>query len=627
MNTEEYFQNLSSLVHAEREYEQAGFEVLMKEWSIEKRVEAGICWHPLRVAETGYGFGDYPYAILERTRNTDRNHSFGSGKPVLLYSSEHDSPDPLKAVVQFVSGNQIKLIFLIDDEPELLSYSKLGIVLLPDENSYLEQEKAMEKISKAKNCRLADLRDILLLKKNFNTESDFNLEFSDLNPSQTEAVNTALNAADIALIHGPPGTGKTTTVIRLTRELVSRNEKIMLTAASNTAVDLLATRAHEAGLKVLRIGNPARVDEKLEALTPEGIVMRHPEFSEIKKYRKEAAELRRMASKYKRNFGKAEREQRKLILIEAKNRVRAAIELENYLFENAVNNSDVICCTLIGSTGNLIREIQFDTVIIDEAAQATEPSAWVPLLKANKAVFAGDPFQLPPVVKSDTAIKGGLMVTLMEKLLNRVPTVLLNLQYRMNPFIMQFPAAYFYNNELIADNSVCQSDNSEEALLFIDTAGKGWEEDINPESRSIYNSSEALFIYRYFIEALRKGEFEEMDVGIISPYQEQIQLLIAEFKKTEADELNKLPEIKTIDSFQGHEKDVIIISLVRSNNSSEIGFLKDYRRMNVAMTRAKCKLIIVGDSSTLGQDRFYSDFIEFTQQNGSYRSVWEYNYD
>ncbi len=626
MNSAEYFEQLLQLNNYERQEEASQFDLLMREWSVEKRVEAGICWHPLKIVETGYGFGDYPFAIIERTRRKELNHLFGAGKPVLLFSTEAEAPDPMKAAVQFVSGDQMKLVFFCDDEPDILSFSKLGVVVMPDENAYREQERAMNLVSNARNCRLAELRDVLLLHHPSRVTSDFQKLIPRLNQSQSDAVNLAVNSIDVTLIHGPPGTGKTTTVIALAKELVMREERVMLTAASNTAVDLLALKASEEGLSVLRVGNPARIDEKIESMTPEGIVMQHEHYSDIKKFRKEAAELRRMASKYKRSFGKAEREQRKLILQEAKNRVKEAIQLENYLFDLAVQKADVICCTLIGSTNSLIRNIEFDTVIIDEAAQAPEPATWVPISKANKVVFAGDPFQLPPVVKSDAAIKGGLMLTLMEKLLNRLPTALLRVQYRMRPVIMEFSNRFFYQNQLIANETLVNPASLSDALLFIDTSGKAWDEELNFETKSYTNPSEANFIVHLFPYFLTNWGLQHLKTGLISPYQQQVKLLQELFNNNKSNFLDDFPEIQTIDSFQGQERDAIIVSLVRSNQKSEIGFLKDYRRMNVAMTRAKHKLLLIGDSSTLGNDRFYSEFIDFTQENECYKSVWEYEH-
>jgi superfamily I DNA and/or RNA helicase len=624
MNSTEYFDELLHLNNYERQEEMSQFNVLMQDWSVGKRVEAGICWHPLNIVETGYGFGDYPFTIVERTKRKEINHFFGSGKPVLLFSAEENAPEPIKAVVQFVSGDQMKLVFFFDDEPEILSYSKLGVVVMPDENAYREQERAIRLVANAKNCRLAELREALILNHNTRISSDFQLNISSLNQSQSNAINLALNSSDVALIHGPPGTGKTTSVVALTKELVAMEEKVMLTAASNTAVDLLALKASEAGLRVLRIGNPARMDESIEAMTPEGIVMKHPNYTDIKKYRKEAAELRRMASKYKRNFGKAEREQRRLILLEAKNRVKEAIQLENYLFDLAVQKAEVICCTLIGSTNSLIRNIEFDTVIIDEAAQAPEPATWVPISKAGKVVFAGDPFQLPPVIKSDAAIKGGLMISLMEKLLDKAPTALLNTQYRMKPVIMEFPNRFFYKSQLMAHESLCNPGDLSDALLFIDTAGKAWDEELNNETKSYTNSAEALFIAEFYRFLITHWGLKELKTGIISPYQQQVKLLQEIFMNNSSDYSDNFPEIQTIDSFQGQERDAIIVSLVRSNQRNEIGFLKDYRRMNVAMTRAKKKLLLIGDSSTLATDRFYSEFINYAQEIGCYKSVWEF---
>jgi predicted DNA helicase len=363
----------------------------------------------------------------------------------------------------------------------------------------------------------------------------------------------------------------------------------------------------------------------------EGRLEGHTYAKDVKRLKKQADEYRRMATKYKRQFGREEREQRNLLLKEARNLVQDATKLEDYAVMDILNKADVVTCTLVGSVNRYLEGKRFETVVIDEAAQALEPATWIPIAKANKVILAGDPFQLPPTVKSVEASKAGLSTTLIEKCLNRLPEVsLLNVQYRMHEAIMGFSNREFYNNELRADASVAGHtidlpDNA--PLVFIDTAGCSFDEKQNPETQSLYNPGE-FDILRKHLDALLAPAHDHAealpDIGIISPYREQVKYMQEQLAKDPSIPEGLDLDIDTIDSFQGQERDVIYISLVRSNEKAEIGFLADYRRMNVAMTRARKKLVIIGDSATLGQHRFYRDFLEYVEDVGAYHSAWEW---
>jgi len=629
-DSQDYFNHLIKLLTLEKEEEILQFEGLMKNTSVQQRVEMGICWHPLKVVETGFGFGDYPYAILERTRAKDSPHQFSSGKSAILFSTDNQAPDAWKGIIQFVNGDQLKLIFFTDEEPEILDWGKLGVVLMPDENAYKEQESILKFVANARNCRLADLRDILILNaESENTKSThFNPEINkSLNDSQKQAVQQIIDNKDVVMVHGPPGTGKTTTLIEATRLLVNDGEQVLLTAPSNAAADWLSIKCLEQGLKVLRMGNIAKIDEQLEKVTLEGHLRNHENFQDIRKYRKQSAELRRMAGKYKRQFGKAEREQRKLILQEAKSIGNEARKIEEYLITQCIDSADVITCTLMGANHRLLQNREFNTVIIDESAQSPEPACWVPISKANRVVLAGDPFQLPPTIKSEPAAKGGLSKTLMEKLLNNVPTNLLDIQYRMNKSIMEFSNKWFYGGNLKADERVLNWKLKElKSLEFIDTAGRGWNEKLNPETRSVSNPDEANLLVFLLIKLLNELNGIPVSIGVVSPYKEQTLLLNSLISEIEYPE-HTFIDIQTIDSFQGQERDAIFVSLVRSNDDNEIGFLKDYRRMNVAMTRARKKLCIIGDSATLANDPFYKAFVDHCESNNAYHSAWEFDID
>ena len=629
-SSSDYFQHLLMLHHLEKEEDKRLFELVAKTNSVQQKIQLGVCWQPLRVVETGYGFGEYPFALLERTRQQGQAHQFGSGKPVQVFSADPQCTDVAKGSIVFVNADQIKVVFICDELPEVFEYGKLGVQLLFDEGAYQETEKAMQLIAGAKNCRLAELRDILIKNKPTTVYEDDEIDHaavsSVLNASQKAAVELMLKNKDVSILHGPPGTGKTTTLVEVARLLCFDGEQVMMCAPSNAAADWLSHKAIAAGLNVIRIGNPAKIDAELEAHTPEGFLQQHSQYSDIKSMRKRSNELRRMASKYKRNFGYAEREQRKLILQEARLVGAEARRLEQHIIGLAIEQADVITCTLVGSTNNVLEKRTFSTVFIDEAAQAPEPACWIPIIRAERVILAGDPFQLPPTIKSQEAAAKGLSTTLIEKLISGDNVALLTKQYRMHNAIMEFSNEWFYGGKLESAEKVAnwQIEN-EQVLTFIDTAGLGWSEIENPETRSLYNPEEADFLWKRLMklgEQLAPLSF--VTVGVISPYREQVAYLDNQWKEMKAD-FNKdiTVEVQTIDSFQGQERDVILVSLVRSNERSEIGFLADYRRMNVAMTRAKKKLVLIGDSATLGKDPFYKALIEHAEKREAYISAWE----
>jgi ATP-dependent RNA/DNA helicase IGHMBP2 len=370
------------------------------------------------------------------------------------------------------------------------------------------------------------------------------------------------------------------------------------------------------------------VDENIVKHTLEGQLSAHPESKNIKKIKIQAAELRRISRTYKRKFGYDERSQRELLKKEANDMSAWANELEKKLIEQLLDSADVIICTLVASANSVLDGRKFRTVVIDEAAQALEPAAWIPILKASRVILAGDPFQLPPTVKSQEAKKGGFDKTLLEKCLPRLPSVnFLDVQYRMNAAIMGFSNRWFYDGLLRAHPSVVDRQtpilHEEKAVVFIDTAGCGFDEQIHPENKSRFNPEEFFVIREHLYQFLHLFPYEKPSIGMISPYREQIVWIKNDLENDDILKSENLT-VQTIDGFQGQERDVIYISLVRSNTKSEIGFLTDYRRMNVAMTRARMKLVVVGDSGTVGNDKFYKEFLEYVEAEGTYRSAWEF---
>jgi ATP-dependent RNA/DNA helicase IGHMBP2 len=628
MDAQSYFNALSALQEAERRVEEAQFESALKHQSLQQQLAAGLCWHPLNIIETGYGFGDYPFVWVERTQQRDMPHLLGPGKPVRVFSAQQGDADAVNGVIDVLRDNRAKIVFFRDDMPEVLDEAKLVLQAQFDELSYKRTDEALTLIKNARNCRLAELRDVLIFQRKADTDADDVFEFApdvSLNDAQNKAVRLMVETRDVALVHGPPGTGKTTTLVAAAAQICAQDGRILFVAPSNAAVDHLCISLHERGLNVLRIGNPLRVSEQLESLTLEGKLKHSDQYGVIREARKQADNYRVMALKYKRSFGAAEREQRNLLLKEAKALVRDALQLEKSLCDAFVHQADVICGTPMAVHTHLPKELEFDYVCIDEAAQALEPQCWLPVMRAQRLIMAGDPFQLPPTVKSDKAAKEGLSLTLMEKLLNRVPTVLLDVQYRMNPEIMAFPNRWFYADKLVAHSSTERRYFKEgRGVLFVDTAGAGYDEEHNAETQSVCNQGEAEFIIQRFTELLNLDEHHQtISAALIAPYSEQVRLLNTQFEEVFQTH-NENVRIQTIDSFQGQERDAVIISLVRSNTRNEIGFLRDYRRMNVAMTRARYKLVMVGDSATLSADPFYDALINWSMEQGFYRSVWEF---
>jgi superfamily I DNA and/or RNA helicase len=630
----EYFDRLLDLLKLEWESDKASYESITQSVSANDRRAAGICWYPVAIRDTELGRGDYLTVEIERTTHHDLIHQFRSGVPARLFSNHNPENDSIEGTISWVSGSRLKINFATDELPDWSSDGKLGVDLLFDDNSYHEMRKALIQ-AKQLSEKKEEGRLIRIL------TGDGLPEFShikaldnskDLNASQQEAVNKILSARDLAIVHGPPGTGKTTVVVQAVNELISQEKKqVLVTAASNTAVDLLCERLSDKGLNVVRIGNPVRVSERLQSITLDYRLAEHPMAKDIKKMKKRANEFRDMAHKYKRNFGKAEREQRKALFDEAKSIMRDVSKTEQYILDDLLDKADVIAATLVGTNHYNIQHRVYDTVIIDEAGQALEPACWIPALKAKLLILAGDHLQLPPTIKSADAAAKGLEKTLMEKNVAMHPeaVVLLKEQYRMHAHIMGFSSKMFYDGQLTAHHTVAahQVFTGDLPMLFIDTAGCGFEE--KQESGGTENREEAALLVKHFIaytddlNTVSKGIFPT--VAIISPYKRQVELLKELLAGSPVvKQHSDLISINTIDSFQGQERDVVYISMARSNPDGRIGFLSEIRRMNVAMTRARKKLVILGDSATLSQFPFYAGLLEYAEGIGAWESAWTF---
>jgi superfamily I DNA and/or RNA helicase len=623
-------ERLRELVQIEREAERAEHVERLQNLSVAQRVEEGYAWFPVVVDKSGFTIGERAFVIVERT-DEPAPHQFRAGKTVNLSTRTPGVDKPNAAgVVQFVNKGRMKIVLNQSYLPDWLNEGKLGVDLLFDERTYDEMDNALEKVLNARGNRLAELRDILLGQQpaEFEPAPPVPAEMG-LNESQREAVADILGARHVALVHGPPGTGKTTTLVAAVQLLAQREHGILVTAPSNTAADLLTERIAATGLAVTRIGNISRIDETILSHTLEVQLAQHPDAKEIKKVRIEAAETRRKARRYRRTFDAAARRERGQLFKQAGQLSAWARQLEDRLLDLVLSSAQVIVATLVGSANAVLNGYEFRTVLIDEAAQALEPACWIPIIKASRVILAGDPFQLPPTVKASEAQRGGLEVTLLEKLLARGDrNRLLRTQYRMHRLIMGFSNKEFYDNALIADDSVAEHRlpfDDEPPIVFVDTAGCGFEEKLHPKSLSRYNPEEWQLLREHLyllIGSIPHGE-PVPPIALISPYREQvIQMRDA---IAEDERLADLPiTVDTIDGFQGQERDVVYISLVRSNAKGEIGFLRDLRRMNVALTRARKKLVVVGDSATVGQHAFYADLIDYVSENGRYESAWSY---
>lgn len=630
-----YFKNLQELLKTERSADLAAYQALTASASAAERRANGLTWYPIAIRGTEMTKGDYISVEIERTTHQDLNHQFRFGVSAVLFSNHDAANDRIEGTVTFQSGNRLKMTLRADELPEWSSDGKLGIDLLFDDNSYDEMQAALQLADKLSEDKEAGrLIQILTGAKapTFHTEKKVKAN-PKLNAQQQAAIDKITAASELAIVHGPPGTGKTTTLVQSIKALQQQDhQQILVVAPSNTAVDLLSEKLAEEGLNVVRVGNPARVSERLMALTLDSRTAEHSQIKSIKALKKQANEFRDMAHKYKRNFGKAERDQRKALFDEAHRIMKDVGKTEQYIMDDVLGKAQVITATLVGAQHYTVRNRSYHTLVIDEAGQALEPACWIPILKAQKVVLAGDHCQLPPTIKSDEAGKNGLNTTLLEKLVALYPeaVVLLEEQYRMHELIMGYSSQVFYDNRLKAHASVQQQllFPGDAPLAFIDTAGCGFDE--VAEGTSTTNPEEAAFLLKHL--ALAVTELQAFytianfpSIAVISPYKQQIQVLKEQLLHHPLLQLyqNKIA-VNTIDSFQGQERDIVYIGMTRSNPEANIGFLSDIRRMNVAMTRARKKLVVVGDSATLSRLAFYANFIEYAQQLDAYTSAWEF---
>lgn len=567
----------------------------------------GVALYPIHVTRKSFGYADYPEVEFKLPFVTETS-SFKGNSAIECFCEGEES---IKGIFLGMDGKKGAFRLYAPEFPDWIEDKGVGIKLAPDQYTSETMSNAVKQLND--NSRL------FTLFKNIHGEDQFgelskgasSLTFNNgnLNESQKKAVEGIVNNDDLILLHGPPGTGKTTTLVEGIIQQIKAGKRILVTAPSNTAVDNIAKGLLENKVNILRVGNTLKVDEIIFPFTSEGKMREAKEQKEIKRLKIQAEEFRRMAFQYKRRFGKEERAQRSLLFKEVK-RIRKEIrDLRDYFDSKLFDKADVILGTPIGLKNFLKDDSEFDALVMDEAGQAIEPLAWVVFPFAKSWVLAGDPFQLPPTVLSREAEKEGFNISILERCFKNCRNIhFLDTQYRMRKSIADFSSDYFYQGELITPQN--QIDTSHH-ITFFDTAGTGFEEKSGKDGGSLINEGELSIIDKLF-------EMESVDLSktaLISPYAGQVQLA--------KDQLPKELRISTIDSFQGQEREIIVISLVRSNPEAVIGFLKDYRRMNVAITRAKERLFVIGDSSTIGQDPFYSSFLEYMERVEGYRSAWE----
>ncbi|MBO0929406.1 AAA domain-containing protein [Fibrella aquatilis] len=630
----DYFTTLLDLLKTEREADRQQYQQLTQSASVAERRANGLTWYPIAIRGSELGRGDYLTVEVERTTHQDLSHQLRTGVPAALFSNHDPKTDRVEGTVSFQNGNRLKITLLTDELPDWSRQGKLGIDMLFDDTSYDEMQDALRQANALAETGTNQLINTLI----GTAAATFRPEITPpalprLNASQHQAVGAILAANELAIVHGPPGTGKTTTLVQAIKALVAQDHKqVLVVAPSNAAVDLLSEKLHDEGLNVLRVGNPSRISERLTALTLDHKMAEHSQMREAKKLKKQAGEFKNMAHKYKRSFGKAERDQRKALFDEAHRIMKDVANTEQYIIDDLVGRAQVITATLVGANQYMVRGLTYHTVVIDEAGQALEPACWIPILKAKKVVLAGDPYQLSPTIKSAEAARNGLNVTLLEKCIALHPdaVTMLNEQYRMHEQIMDYSARIFYNNQLRAHASVAGHllFSGDSPLEFIDTAGCGFEEKL--EGTSSTNPEEAALAIRHLAQLVAQlaplyAPASFPSVAVISPYKQQLVLLNEQLDHTpDLQPYRHAISVNTIDSFQGQERDVIYISLTRSNDRGEIGFLSDIRRMNVAMTRARKKLVIIGDSATLASHPFYADFITNAERLNAYQSAWSF---
>ncbi len=616
------------LLEIEYNHEKEEFRKQTETMGVERKVRRGDAWFPVSIGRSYYNSLNQMVVEVMRQPGSDIEHNFEAGRPVCFFTIKNDmgtagaKATKAGSKLQYLSftatvsyAEQDRMVVALPDSGRIVDLQRqdaLGVQLFFDETSYRLMFEALDRVIRARSGRLADLRDIFYTKAPASRYTFDAMRFPWLNASQEKAVNEVLWAKDVAVVHGPPGTGKTTTLVEAIFETLRRESQVLVCAQSNMAVDWISEKLVDRGINVLRIGNPTRVNDKMLSFTYERRFEAHPDYPQLWSIRKAIRELRQQRKHADSWHQKMDR---------LKSR---ATELELRIRSSLFGEARVIASTLTGAANRVLEGEKYSTLFIDEAAQALEAACWIAIRKAGRVVLAGDHCQLPPTVKSIMALKGGLGKTLMERIVENKPetVTLLKMQYRMNEQIMKFSSEWFYNGmvesaPMVSHRGILDYDIP---MMWIDTAECDGKEEFVGENFGRINRAEAeltLQTLQQYLEKIGKQRIleESIDVGIISPYRAQVQLLRKELRKREFFRpYRHLLTVNTVDGFQGQERDIILISLVRSNDGGDIGFLRDLRRMNVAITRARMKLIILGSSETMTSHPFYKKLYEYVGQ-------------
>ena len=616
------------LLEIEYNHEKEEFRKQTETMGVERKVRRGDAWFPISIGRSYYNSLNQMVVEVMRQPGSDIEHNFEAGRPVCFFTIKNDMGTAgAKATkggskLQYLSftatvsyAEQDRMVVALPDSGRIVDLQRqdaLGVQLFFDETSYRLMFEALDRVIRARSGRLADLRDIFYTKAPASRYTFDAMRFPWLNASQEKAVNEVLWAKDVAVVHGPPGTGKTTTLVEAIFETLRRESQVLVCAQSNMAVDWISEKLVDRGINVLRIGNPTRVNDKMLSFTYERRFEAHPDYPQLWSIRKAIRELRQQRKHAVSWHQKMDR---------LKSR---ATELELRIRSSLFGEARVIASTLTGAANRVLEGEKYSTLFIDEAAQALEAACWIAIRKAGRVILAGDHCQLPPTVKSIMALKGGLGKTLMERIVENKPetVTLLKMQYRMNEQIMKFSSEWFYHGMVESAPTVSHRGilDYDTPMMWIDTAECDGKEEFVGENFGRINRAEAeltLQTLQQYLEKIGKQRIleESIDVGIISPYRAQVQLLRKELRKREFFRpYRHLLTVNTVDGFQGQERDIILISLVRSNDGGDIGFLRDLRRMNVAITRARMKLIILGSSETMTSHPFYKKLYEYVGQ-------------
>ena len=616
------------LLEIEYNHEKEEFRKQTETMGVERKVRRGDAWFPISIGRSYYNSLNQMVVEVMRQPGSDIEHNFEAGRPVCFFTIKNDmgtagaKATKAGSKLQYLSftatvsyAEQDRMVVALPDSGRIVDLQRqdaLGVQLFFDETSYGLMFEALDRVIRARSGRLADLRDIFYTKAPASRYTFDAMRFPWLNASQEKAVNEVLWAKDVAVVHGPPGTGKTTTLVEAIFETLRRESQVLVCAQSNMAVDWISEKLVDRGINVLRIGNPTRVNDKMLSFTYERRFEAHPDYPQLWSIRKAIRELRQQRKHADSWHQKMDR---------LKSR---ATELELRIRSSLFGEARVIASTLTGATNRVLEGEKYSTLFIDEAAQALEAACWIAIRKAGRVILAGDHCQLPPTVKSIMALKGGLGKTLMERIVENKPetVTLLKMQYRMNEQIMKFSSDWFYNGMVESAPTVSHRGilDYDTPMMWIDTAECDGKEEFVGENFGRINRAEAeltLQTLQQYLEKIGKQRIleESIDVGIISPYRAQVQLLRKELRKREFFRpYRHLLTVNTVDGFQGQERDIILISLVRSNDGGDIGFLRDLRRMNVAITRARMKLIILGSSETMTSHPFYKKLYEYVGQ-------------